>query len=440
MEDRKMSTENITVTKQQNKGRSIPGILRFIGTIILLVSAGAFMLQSWQTMSHLMRYGCFLGFSISLAGAGFLCGLRLKEDKGARTFLAVAAAIVPVHFCQLGALLYSALPANSAYTVEYPAFVHWVAPSLGVAIITTSIAAVILLAISGLAFTALARSEAKLLTLSYAALNALLLIPLRDPALVIAFAFIQFYVVAYLEIYFIRGAAAAMRTKEGLFCRLMLLSPALFMLGRNMFLYQVTALMFSVLFLALAVYFFAYVPCYLKDKNNGAGFQAFGLFMASLSWWCAADSILQFIPLSWHLTLYIYPIAIIYVVASVYAISGGVAYRKVAAFIAMLIAFNQLFEDPTLASSMFCITTAILMIVYSYVVELRLVLYIGILGFASGLAYHLRYAAELYSYSPWLSLAVTGIITILASSIIESRYDSIRCHIKAIGQKLHGWQ
>lgn len=435
-----MNIENIIVTKQQNKGRSIPGILRFIGTIILLVSAGAFMLQSWETMSHVMRYLCFLGFSIALAGAGFLCGLRLKEDKGARTFLAVAAAIVPVHFCQLGALLYSALPGISDYTVEYPAFVHWVAPSLSIAVITTCIAAIILTAISGLAFTALARSEGKLLTISYVVLNALLLIPLRDPAVIIAFAVIQFCVVAYLELYFVRRAAAAMRTKEGLFCRLMLLSPALFMLGRNIFLYQVTALMFSVLFLALAVFFFAYVPRYLKYKNNGAGFQTFGIFMASLSWWCAADSMLQFVPLSWHLTLYLYPIAIVYVVASVYAVSGGGSYRKVAALIAMLIAFNQLFEYPTLASSMFCITTAILMIVYSYVVELRLVLYTGILGFASGLAYHLRYAAELYSYSPWLSLAVTGIITILASSVIESRYDSIRCQIQSLGQKLQGWQ
>jgi hypothetical protein len=135
--------------EKKSRLAALPALLRFLGAIVLVASAATFMLQSWPGMDHLMRYYSFLGFTVLLTGAGFFCGLRLKEDKGARTFLATAAAVIPVHFAQLGALIYSQFPEKH---VAYPQWLLWVAPSKMAAFATATAAILALIPIVFICF------------------------------------------------------------------------------------------------------------------------------------------------------------------------------------------------------------------------------------------------------------------------------------------------
>ena len=95
-------------------------ILRRLGSVCLVLSGVVFMLQGWKTMTSEEKYLAFLGFTAFLSTAGVVCATWFADTKTARTFLALGAATLPVHFSQLGARLYPAFSGEAyAQTSSY---------------------------------------------------------------------------------------------------------------------------------------------------------------------------------------------------------------------------------------------------------------------------------------------------------------------------------
>src|SRR5262249_16184489 len=156
------------------------------------------------------------------------CGLRMREDKGARTFLALACAIVPVNFCQLGALVYSRL---ASYAGNYPIYATLQAPNDVAAATAFGLGMLVLTVLSLIAFTALARSRSLLLTTAYIGLNALLLVPTRDPNSVGALLLLGTIGLAAMEARTLR-TETSLKTPEGFFVRLMIGVPLILLAAR----------------------------------------------------------------------------------------------------------------------------------------------------------------------------------------------------------------
>ena len=95
---------------------SVSTMLRSLGAMLVVAATSTFMLQQWSDGSDVTRYLTLLALTALLAGAGFACGLGVRETRGARTFLELVIAAVPVHFAVLGGLLQSQFPWDQAFS------------------------------------------------------------------------------------------------------------------------------------------------------------------------------------------------------------------------------------------------------------------------------------------------------------------------------------
>jgi len=210
--------------------------LRIAGAALVVAAASTFMLQNWQAGNDLMRYAMLVGQSLLLAAAAYFVGRTVREGRSARTFLALVLATIPVSFAVLGGLVYSRF-----HFGELPALPHyasWVAPSGGAALVAVFGTLIVLAPLALVSFTALARKEAKALTLAFCGANLLVLVPVRQPEIVATLAGAALLVLLRLEL--TRFAVSTqLDTLEGKLARVMPFAPPAIMLGRVFHLYHV---------------------------------------------------------------------------------------------------------------------------------------------------------------------------------------------------------
>lgn len=223
----------------------VASFLRFIGSCLLIVGAISYLLEGWYAVGHVSRYIKFLGVTGLLSTAGVLTALKLKENRGARTFLVLAAAALPVNFCQLGALLYSTMPFKAVPDTLTP-YLLWQAPSLSIALTITGASLIALSAIGWLSFSVLGRQGRSLLFPAIIGLNSLLLIPIRavEPVSILALGAAY---CAYEVSRRLRSLYSFEYTFEGIFCRVLLWVPSSILLLRTAVIYDQSAVLNGVL-------------------------------------------------------------------------------------------------------------------------------------------------------------------------------------------------
>ena len=113
--------------------------------------------------------------------------------------------------------------------------------------------------------------------------------------------------------------------------------------------------------------------------------------------------------------------------------------RRLAALVATGGMAYQLLVFPGVLSSVGCLATATLAAAYGYAAEQRGVFLLGLVALAFGLLYHLRYAADLYALSPWGSLAILGIATVLAASLLERHHGALSHRLLELRSRMEGW-
>ena len=412
-------------------GISLPKLLRALGALVLLSSAAVFLVQQCDVVhDHVARFYSFLGFTVVLSALGFFCGLRMREDKGARTFLALACAIVPANVCQLGALIYSRFYTD---TGAFPVYALLQAPSNTSALLATLGGCTALTVVSLVAFTALARKSWKIVSLSYMCLNALLLIPTRDPNTIGALILLGAFGLAYIETIRLR-LETSLKTTEGLFIRLMLLTPVLLLVARTIHLYSVSPFFLSALLAALAVLLLIAVRPHAKSVAGQdrivhiatvpalAAATCFGIFLTTEFPALAHYSIVLFFG-AWALaTLSVSP----------YLRNGASRYRSLALNCFMTGLMTEMVTHATLLVSFIAIAAGIACAAAAYQAK-NLAGFIGsLLVLVAGLTHHLHLAMAIYQYSPWISLAVLGALTILSASFIEQHHRSLLLRIHGV--------
>ena len=216
------NAEAQTVRPEVGSNARFATFLRWFGAGAVGISGLLYLLQGIENIDGALRNWVYLGLMVVLVGGGLVSRLTLKDAKGARLFFALATAVIPVQFAQLGGMIHELVAVDSVS--------GW--SSIGVVTTTTTamvgaVTALLLVPVAYAGFSVLARGEARRLTVAFAALNGLLLIPARDSLLGVAVLVVIVAAALVLErrYFAAKESPPLFRTAEGVAVRAMFLLP-----------------------------------------------------------------------------------------------------------------------------------------------------------------------------------------------------------------------
>jgi hypothetical protein len=421
------------------KASKLGAYLRNAGSLMLVLSALAFMLQKWGIIDHITRYFSFLGFTGVMAASALLCGLGVKEGKSARTLFGLVVALTPVHFAQLGGLIFSVFGEIPRGT-SYPTYLLWQAESSTAVLATVGIALCALAPILFVGFSTLDRSLAKQLTAASLIANTILLAPTRDPNMIALLSGTTLLAVLLYNVK-LKGMAKYV-TRESIFARATLFLPVAVVVGRQMTLYSLSEGFLAINLLFLAGVLFAVVPKYVGERL-GALSQTISSIpvilgvataISSLGIGAARDDFWIFL-----LSVSV-PTTVLLLIMSI--LSQG-AYRNlqtIAALVGLsgtLVAFNF---HPGVTTSALTLVAVVTFFTIAFMMESKSVL--GISGVAGILAtiYHVQILLQTFEFNLWITLGSVGVVTIVAASILERHFTAIAQQLGMMRGKIAQWQ
>ncbi len=250
--------------------------LRVAGAVLVVASASTFMLQHWESSGNdLARYAMLVGQSLLLVLAAYFVGLTVRDGKGARTFLALLLATMPVSFAVLGGLVYSQFHVEPLASL--PHYASWIAPTKVSAVLAVLGTLAVLVPLGMIAFLALARQHARSLGCAFFASNLALLVPVREPSVIAGL-----LAVTVLGLLLLDGRRVGrLDTLEGWLARSAPFAAPLLMAGRVFHLYRPTTLYVGTLFLIAAA-----ATWILTARSEQPKYRALG------AWPCAVLSLL----------------------------------------------------------------------------------------------------------------------------------------------------
>ncbi|MEM7083082.1 MAG: hypothetical protein AAF465_10140 [Pseudomonadota bacterium] len=252
--ERTMKEANVSASKARSvldtlrRFATFSELLRIIGAAIMVGSLSLFMLQGWLEGNDIQRYLKLLAQTVLLTAGGFGLSVWLKEQKGARLFFSLSLASVAANFTILGALIYSIVQFDGLLG-SYPAYAAWVSQSPFHVMGITTLALAILVPVTRLAFTVLARPAASWLTTTYLIGCAALLLPVRGSvwSSLLAVGLIAFVIFRLTRS---RNDDRSPGTAESRFSVLMLFAPAVILCVRSFYFYQVEELAIAAMAIA----------------------------------------------------------------------------------------------------------------------------------------------------------------------------------------------
>jgi len=390
--------------------------LRIAGAALVVAAASTFMLQNWQAGNDLMRYAMLVGQSLLLAAAAYFVGLTVREGRSARTFLALVLATIPVSFAVLGGLVYSRF--HLGELPPLPQYASWVAPSKSSAILAVLGTLLLLVPLSLVSFTALARKEAKALTLAFCAANLLVLVPLRQPEIVVALAGAALLGLLHVELTRF-SRTAQLDTLEGKLARVMPFAPPLFMVLRVFHLYHVgPGFIGGVLLIAGAALWLA-----LARMTNGVRRElgAWGASASALAGWACCWSALQTQLPSVGVALLLLglPAAALLFLGSARTTASRTVLVSLGTILALMAALSASALDHGTAAAFCCIVLGVAVAVWGASVRAPLRIVAGALVALWGIGLQVWLAVHADNLLRWVSLTAVGILLIVGSAYIE---------------------
>jgi hypothetical protein len=171
--------------KQEGKSLTtkITTYLRWIGSVLIILSAISFMFQGHEEILPVYRYWIGLGLTLLLCGGGLVCAYLFRETKGARIFFGLGTAFLPVQVSQVAAMIYAYWHGSGALQPEY-SWLQFMQVSPSNIAIDFIITGLLLFLVSYASYSILARKHFKTLIWASVIGNALLILPIRDASIV----------------------------------------------------------------------------------------------------------------------------------------------------------------------------------------------------------------------------------------------------------------
>jgi hypothetical protein len=422
-----------------SKAARLGTYMRHAGSFMLILSALAFMLQRWGVIDHITRYFSFLGFTGVMTAAALICGLGVKEGKGARTLFAMVVALAPVHFAQLGALLFSVFGEIPAHT-HYPAYLLWQAHSPGAALATVGVACLLLIPILFTGFSTLDRQLAGKLTVVSLLANAVLLIPNRDPNTV---ALLGIVALVALSLYNSRLVAITrFATFENKIARATLFLPVAVLVVRQCVLYSLSAGFLAVSLMMIGAILFVSIPKYVSERI-GTFSQAISPFPI-LAGWALALIDLEIGTAAGEQVMFLLalgiPLAALFLGMSCVAKNAQLPLQIDAALLGLVTTTAALNLSPGVMTSGLNILTVTAFFTIAFLLERRVLLLLSAFTAVCTTVYHIRIVLNSFDFNLWITLGLAGVTTIVAASLIERHFSKIMQQLTTMRAALVKWQ
>ncbi len=416
------------------RGIDLPSLLRVVGAAVVVAAISALLFQDWERGDDLQRYLMLLAHTVMLGVTGFAIGHFLNETKGARTFVMLAVASIPVNFAILGALGYSHFGGGAVH--DLPALATWNAAGHSMTLLITLVAPVALGTVALIGFLVLARRSAPRLTLLYLTLNAMLLLPTRDPGLIGAL-FFGAVALAGWQVRRLTNADVGLRTAEGFMARLVQFAPAAILLGRNLWLYSADAFLYGAS--ALGLYTLVRLAALGLAPLWRRRLETLSLVPAMAAAWGLAATVSQlanplFLPVAAVL------FAAMAVELSLHAVAGHARYRRMAAFaLGGGLMLNLLLHGGGL-NGLLCLASGVGVFAYGYGVRQRSVLVLGTITALVGLVEQSSRLAVMVDFAAWEALAGIGVTTIMVASLMERYGARLKARLSEWNSMTQGWE
>ncbi len=404
--------------------------LRWFGAGAVGISGLLYLLQGVENIDGALRNWVYLGLMLVLAGGGLVSRLTLSDAKGARLFFALATAVVPVQFAQLGGMVHELFAVDSVsgwsdFAVVTPATTALVG----------AVTALLLVPVAYAGFSVLARGEARRLTLAFAALNGLLLIPARDSLLGMAVLVVLVATALILErrYFAAKDSPPVFRTAEGGAVRAMFLLPLA--IAATRFGLHVEELWGYCALGALFGTTLVFGGTWLRNRRLDETASIAGTSAIALSWWVFAQDVV------WAADRAIaYPYMAVFAPISLFLFVGaerspGFAryYRGAASVLLTVLSLQVLVADHALVTGVFMVLAGVALATWGLFRKHREPLLGGAVIAAAGFCAAIAAAVEHMTVNSWVLFAGLGVALVLVSSVVE-RYGK-----RALRSTLDAW-
>jgi len=409
----------------------ITAYLRWIGSILIILSAISFMLQGHEDILPAYRYWIGLGLTLLLCGGGLVCANLFRETKGARIFFGLGAAFLPVQVSQVSAMVYAYWHGQAALQPQYR-WLQFIDVSPAVIALDFVITAVLLLLVSYAGYAILARKHLKTLLWTSVAGNLLLMLPIRDAALIAFMAAGLFMFLRRTEQRLHRDSS--MRLPEGLAARALASLPLWIIIGRSLLhpASYLLAIVISAIVLVCCIYD---IKRYTQSAYIIYVCQWLGTISAIAIWLIVLE---QFAGFSGSRLSALLPVAGILFVLSGRVDFHARLYRFVSSVMAVLLTYGAMLDQQALAS-VSAIAAGSLLAAAGIRYREKVPFISGNICVAGGILFYAEYAVDLYTTAPWISSIGLGLMVILLASYIENKEKQIMAKSRYYFNELKNW-
>jgi hypothetical protein len=436
----KRSEERLTAaTRERDKISRIGTLLRYIGVGVLMAAMATFMFQRWDTMTQVSRYFSFLAFTAGVCISGLLCGLKIGENKGARTLLGAVVTLIPIHCAQIGAFIYSRV-ANGVYESSYPSYFYFVAPTRTDALMVALGGLLALLPMAYMSYSVLARKHAKRLLLIGCGVSATLLVPTRDPLFVAGLVAVAGALAYIGERSF--GSIVELKTREAFVARLVPFIALAMLIGRQSSLYRPTTILQGVEMALLSALLFGILPQFFKDKALVWASENVALLTTAVAALLFGDAVVSGFSLTGSVLAPLIvglPLTVVYALMAHKAREAGAVYRIFSAVALFLTGVAELVNGAHVEAGLISLVIGIFGVTYACINENKGALFAGVSLAVISLVRVCFIAITSISVSPWILLGVIGVGTILGASYLERNFTKIRDSFSTVRRQVAEW-
>jgi hypothetical protein len=433
-ETQEMPSQEFEQTGESKNSKSMTAkitmYLRWVGSVLIVLSAISFMLQGHDEILPAYRYWVGLGLTLLLCGGGLVCAYLFHETKGARIFFGLGTVFLSVQVSQVSAMIYAYWHGQSALQPEYT-WLQFMEVSPTVIAIDFVITSLLLFLVSYASYSILARKYLKTLLTASIVGSVLLTIPVRDATLVPM-------IIAGLCAFLRRIEQhlhndSSMRLAEGMAARVLVSLPLWVIIGRSL-LHPASYLLAVVVSAIVLVYCIYDIKRYTQSAFITYIAQWIGTLAAMAVW---VIILAEFGVVGDQLSALL-PVAII-----LFALSGQVSYharlyRLVSALMTVALTYAAMLDGQMMAP-VITIAAGMLLTVAGIKHREKAPFIMGNICVLGGFLFYWEYAVNFYSSAPWISSIVLGLVVILLASYIENKEKQIMAKSRYYFNELKNW-
>jgi len=408
--------ESIVIKKGKKERSEIPTkLLRGLGVFVIILASAIYLFQGSNGIDPIQRHWIFIGITALFGGLTWFLGGALKEMKGARTFISLAVASIPVLFTQLGSMIHALVVGKSA---EMSTMLDFSLITVGnftiIALLTSFISIPIILFGNRI----LARNQQKALTLFMILGNVLLLFPVRS---LIPVSSILIVAVIVLLRYIMKtyNSDSTVSNTEGTISLVTLFLPIVIIGLRTVSIYG-QGPVFTGLLCILSGVVAVVLPMNRKRVLLGSFVQITGIVSVIVGWIMAIGGwVLDISEL--HYYLLAIPVGgIVYALSFTLKTKPALLVRRVAVIIiAGFLGMGQVIFHASAITVMMTLVGGVMFIVAASYTKEKIPFYLGIASMIWGVLGLMVLITTALSGNTWLILMLGGILIIVGGSLIE---------------------